>query len=419
MWFATNGGVSKFDGATWTTYTPADGLAGIGVRAVAVDQADEKWFGTTGGGVSRFNGATWTTYNTVDGLPSNYISTITIADDNTVWVGTGDGVSHFDGAYWTTYTTADGLLDNAVYAIDSGNDAATWLGTLGGASRLTLYANASVPGSNFVHTTAVSNVAGDYTVLDNPLTNNNPNANILAIHNSNPGGGSGGFHNYVVGVWYKPSSGKWNIFNEDGSSAMPTAVPFNVLVPDSSTDTFVHTASAANTTGNYTLIDHSSLNGDPNAMLLVTQNWNPGGSPTGTYNNHPIGVWYSQFDGQWSVFNQDYAAMPDGAAFNVTVPPAGSDVFVHTALPVNTIENTTYIDHPLTNNRPGAVLLVTQNWNPNGRGGTYNNHPIGVFYDAAEDRWAVFNEDHANIPANAAFNVAVILQRIYLPVILR
>jgi len=111
--------------------------------------------------------------------------------------------------------------------------------------------------------------------------------------------------------------------------------------------------------------------------------------------------------------------MPTGASFNVTVPTTTTDVFVHTATPANTIENTTYIDHPLTNNRPGAMLLVTQNWNPGGVGSTYNPHHVGVSYDSTEGKWSIFNEDHVNMPANTSFNVAVILHRVYLPLVLK
>jgi hypothetical protein len=92
-----------------------------------------------------------------------------------------------------------------------------------------------------------------------------------------------------------------------------------VLVAAADSDTFVHTATAANITLNYTLIDHALTNETPNAIVLATQNWNPGGV-SGTYNDHPIGVWYSNSAQKWSIFNQDtLASMPDGADFNVMV----------------------------------------------------------------------------------------------------
>ncbi len=57
---------------TWTTY----GLANSTVRSVAIDVEGNKWFGTNGGGVSKFNGTTWTTYNTTNGLANNVVYSI-------------------------------------------------------------------------------------------------------------------------------------------------------------------------------------------------------------------------------------------------------------------------------------------------------------------------------------------------------
>lgn len=88
------------------------------------------------------------------------------------------------------------------------------------------------------------------------------------------------------------------------------------------TPVFIHEATAGNITcglNHCTQIDHPLTNGDPDAILIVTQNWNPEGVVAGTYNDHPIGVWYDSSDSKWEIFNQDFAAMPAGAAFNVLV----------------------------------------------------------------------------------------------------
>ncbi len=91
---------------------------------------------------------------------------------------------------------------------------------------------------------------------------------------------------------------------------------------------------------------------------------------------------------------------PDEVAFDA--------VFVHRATPENITFNSTYLDNPLTNGDPDVILYATQNWNPGGSGGTYNNHPIGVWYDGSRERWAIFNQDREKMPDGAAFNVAVL-----------
>jgi tRNA A-37 threonylcarbamoyl transferase component Bud32 len=88
-------------------------------------------------------------------------------------------------------------------------------------------------------------------------------------------------------------------------------------------DAVVHTADTDNTSANSTYLDISGVNGNPEAMISITQNWNPG-SRAGTYNPHPVGVWYDASRERWAVFNQDRAAMPEGVSFNVVVLNDGS-----------------------------------------------------------------------------------------------
>jgi hypothetical protein len=82
--------------------------------------------------------------------------------------------------------------------------------------------------------------------------------------------------------------------------------------------------------------------------------------------------------------------------------------FIHKAVKgITAFDNYTIIDHPLCNDDSNAILIVTQNWNPGGIGGTYNNSAIGVFYNFGS-RWAIFNQNQAEMPDGASFNVLVI-----------
>lgn len=82
-------------------------------------------------------------------------------------------------------------------------------------------------------------------------------------------------------------------------------------------------------------------------------------------------------------------------------------VFVHTATPDNIRANSTYLDNPTTNGDPNAIIHVTQNWNPGGEGGTYNDHSVGVWYDGGREQWAIFNQDREAMTEGAHFNVGV------------
>jgi hypothetical protein len=202
-------------------------------------------------------------------------------------------------------------------------------------------------------------------------------------------------------VYYTGS--QWAIFNQDHAAILVDAA-FNVLVLVPTSDVFVHTATAGNSALDFTTIDNALTNGHPNAIVFTTPNWNPGGVGPGVYNNDNIGVYY--LGGQWRIFNQDSAAIPVNAAFNVIIPTAGANVFVHKATAGNISSDLTAIDNPLTNSNPDAIVFVTPNWNPGGVGGTYDDDPIGVYYHAG--KWAIFNQDGVtNMPLDASFNVFV------------
>ena len=166
---------------------------------------------------------------------------------------------------------------------------------------------------------------------------------------------------------------------------------------------FVHTATDANSRGDYTYLDRPAIDGDPNAIVLVVR---AEGAESADY-PHNVGVWYDFVDRErWAIFNQDLAAVPAGATFRVVLP-AASESFVHRAGLENTVGNATYLDSPLTNGEPGVELSVTQNWNPGGGEGVYNDHPVGVVYDEDVRKWAIYNRDGAPVPEGAAFNVGV------------
>ncbi|MBT5060395.1 MAG: response regulator [Gemmatimonadetes bacterium] len=176
LWFGTQGGISRYDGADFTTYTIDEGLAYNGVSAIAEDSDGVLWFGTWGGGLSRYDGDTFTTYTTADGLTDDVVLALHADAQGRLWIGTqsglnrldkgqlvaysvrdglphkqvgaiaetatgdmwfgtwGGGISHFDGTRFTTYTSADGLAHDEINDIAVDADGSLWLATQGGVS---------------------------------------------------------------------------------------------------------------------------------------------------------------------------------------------------------------------------------------------------------------------------------------------
>lgn len=278
------------------------------------------------------------------------------------------------------------------------------------------WSTSSTIGAQFIHQATEENTVLGITYIDHPLANNDPNALLFVTPNhrgvdyvSHLSVGYDGYNNH-----------RWGIFSQD-YTPVPHHAAFNVLIPPADMPAFVHHATSSNRSNNWTEIDHPLTNGNPQAIILVTPNWNPGGGGLGTYNNHAIGVFYRPSAQRWAIFNQDLAVMPAGAAFNVLIPAANHAAFVHQATMANIDGDSTLIDHPSSNGQRSALVFVTSNWNPGGIVGAYNDHVLGVWYDYHLDRqkWAIFNQDYASMPVNTAFNVLVVSNKSYLPAVRR
>lgn len=253
----------------------------------------------------------------------------------------------------------------------------------------------------YIHETFFDNTQSYYTDLNHTYLNNNPSARIIVTDDYTPSGDTeettGDPNN--VGVWYH--NGHWAIFNEN-HAPMPFLASFNVYAIISAGPSFVQTAAAANSASDYTDIDNSLTNNQPDAKLFVTQNWNPNGTLFGQYDDHPLGVWYHS--GKWSIFNEDGTPIPTNASFNVVVQPSNlGSLFVQTATSANTFGDATCMNDPSINGNPsGAIVFVTPNWD---LGSVYAPYTLAVEYHANLNEWCINNIAAANIPIGAAFNV--------------
>lgn len=81
----------------WMTLDASDGLPTPFINALYQDRAGQLWFGTTEGGVSRYDGVRFTTFTAEDGLAGNSVGSILEDQDGQLWFGTEGGVSQYDG----------------------------------------------------------------------------------------------------------------------------------------------------------------------------------------------------------------------------------------------------------------------------------------------------------------------------------
>ena len=170
IWFGTEGGVSMFDGKKWSSWTHKDGLGApnsqqlpastntaLGTRlrhdlsvanegkptynpnyvfSMLVAADNTVWAGTWGGGVSRFDGTRWTNFTVKDGMAGNIVYSIAQDKRGALWFGTDKGVTRYDGKHWSSLGKAQGLLEEHVYALAVAPDGEVWAGTKRGVTRI-------------------------------------------------------------------------------------------------------------------------------------------------------------------------------------------------------------------------------------------------------------------------------------------
>ena len=120
-------------------YNIEHGLGAGAVESGCVDKNGNLWFATNGGGVSRYDGKSFTNYTTTMGLVSNWVTDVLEDKDGNIWIATGGamggGVSKYNGKFFTYYKIAQGLVNNWVNSILQDKSGNLWFATQGGVSR--------------------------------------------------------------------------------------------------------------------------------------------------------------------------------------------------------------------------------------------------------------------------------------------
>ena len=253
----------------------------------------------------------------------------------------------------------------------------------------------------YVHTATAANIASNWTTIDHPALNGNPDAPIVFVHNYNPSGLSGVYNDHVTGLWY--SSGKWNIFNED-ATPMVEGSSYNIYIASNPAQVFTHVSDGPNTVNNITRLDNTLLNGlNPGPIIVMSNYFNP----NGVYNPANIGQYYDGVSSR-ALYREDQNNANPGAAYKVLVNGgAGSTAIRHTSTASNITNNWTIIDNPKLNGKPNAAFVMSHYWGVNGPATQgYLDHTLGVYYDGSH--WAIYIEDPINpFPENVVFDIII------------
>jgi ligand-binding sensor domain-containing protein len=122
--------VLRYKDESWTDFSTETGLEGALYMDIGPD--DKVWIGFEGSGVSCYDSNTWTHYSLADigTKESGGLMPLAVDHDNVLWVGINDdGVYKYDGESWTRFVSEGAPALDFVYSITVGPDSTIWFGT--------------------------------------------------------------------------------------------------------------------------------------------------------------------------------------------------------------------------------------------------------------------------------------------------
>ncbi len=109
-------------------YSVEHGIAQSQVYALHQDHRGFIWFGTRGGGLTRYDGIKFKTFTEKDGLSNNYVYGIIEDTKNNLWIATNNGLSYYNGiSFKNFFPSSTYSIQIYKIALDQKNN--IWLAT--------------------------------------------------------------------------------------------------------------------------------------------------------------------------------------------------------------------------------------------------------------------------------------------------
>lgn len=141
LWIGTNGaGAYRYDGKTFTSFLSNEGrkqedsLYHNIISSVVEDLAGNIWFTSmTHGGISLYDGKSFTHFTLKNGLSDDMITSSLLDSKGNIWFGSlgnrAGGLHLYDGNAFTNFTETDGLSNKNIRSIHEDQTGKLWIGS--------------------------------------------------------------------------------------------------------------------------------------------------------------------------------------------------------------------------------------------------------------------------------------------------
>jgi len=175
------------------------------------------------------------------------------------------------------------------------------------------------PTNVITHIASVANqgsIPGITVIDDVRLNDNDPGPIAVMCNYWNP---NSVYNNINYGFFYDWELQRRMIYSENGLD-IPVDAAFKILITgDGNADQIEHETTAANTSSNLTVIDHVSLNGNPDAIFIFSHYWGVNGAGSEVHINKVLSSYY---DGSnWGIYTEDLSDITSGVAFDIILAP--------------------------------------------------------------------------------------------------
>lgn len=171
----------------------------------------------------------------------------------------------------------------------------------------------------FTLTTSQSNIISSRASIGGPGLDGNPNAIIVAT----PLGDADKYNPHPIGAWYYKD--KWNIFNTD-HVVMPVNMRYKIeYSPKADANHFLHILTPQNIGDDGSYLDHPLLNGHPNAVFKILQNYTPDDRAGYYLNANEAKAGYNPASGKWYIANINGKRLYPGTAYSVAIFSDGNE----------------------------------------------------------------------------------------------